>query len=389
MKHLLILLFVFTSLFSIEVEKLSWPRGDSFLTFLNKNNIENRFYFNLEKEDQELCSEIREGATYYITRDENNKLTKALIEISEDMQLQLFAEEEGYSFDIVPINYKEIEEIISIPVKYSPYQDILNVTSNSELANEFIRAYSGSVNFKYMQKGDNIIIKYKQKIRLGQYHGSPTIISAMVEVNKKPFYIFKNDDDGRYYNDQAKSLTNYFFRVPVSYSRISSKFTTKRWHPVLKRYRAHLGVDYAAPTGRPIYSAADGRITFRGTKGGYGKVIEIAHKNGYKTLYAHQSRFKGGLKNGSKVSKGQLIGYVGSSGVSTGPHLHFGLYKNGRAINPLGVIKVTKTQLSGGAKNKFLSAIKEYIKELKEVRQIEIKNATNLKDFPPKSELKV
>lgn len=389
MKHLILILLFVTSLFSLEVQKLSWPKGDTFLTFLEQNGIPNKLYFDLEKEDKELCSEIKTGSTYYVTRDENNNLIQALIEISEEMQLQLYKENNEYKFDIVPINFQEKEEIVSIPVEYSPYQDIVNTTSNKELANEFIRAYSGSVNFRYMRKGDHIVIKFRQKVRLGQYHGTPQIISAMVEIRHKPFFIFKNDDDGRYYNDKAKSLTSYFFKVPISYTRISSRFTKKRWHPVLKRYRAHLGIDYAAPRGRHIYAAADGRIVYRGRKGGYGNVIEIVHKNGYKTLYAHQSKFRGGLHVGSRVKKGQLIGYVGTSGVSTGPHLHFGLYKNGRAIDPSKVVRVTKTKLNGSAKKKFLANVKSLEKELLNSKDTKPTEITNLKEFPPKTTLKV
>jgi len=388
LKYLIYLTLILTSLFANEVEKLSWPKGNTFLTFLEQNNISNKLYFDLEKEDKELCSEIRSGSTYYITKDAENNLLQALIEISEEMQLQIYKDENEYKFDIVPINFKEIEEIVSINVESSPYQDILNKTSNKELANEFIRAYSGSVNFRYMQKGDIILIKYKQKIRLGQYHGTPQILSSLVKIRNKSYYIFKNDDDGKYYNENAKSLTSYFFKVPLTYSRISSRFTKKRWHPVLKRYRAHLGIDYAAPRGRHIYSAADGRITYRGKKGGYGNVIEIAHKNGYKTLYAHQSRFKAGLKRGSKVKKGQLIGYVGSSGVSTGPHLHFGLYKNGRAIDPSKVVRVTKTTLNGSAKKKFLEYTKMLSKELESTIGKDIANPTNLKEIENKTPLK-
>ena len=391
MKYLLSLLLFVTSLFSVEVQKLSWPKGDTFLTFLEENGISNKIYFDLEKEDKELCSEIRAGSTYYVTRDENNNLTHALIEISEEMQLQVYKEEEKYKFNIAAISFEENVEVVSIPVQYSPYQDIVDSTSNKELANEFIRAYSGSVNFRHMRKGDNIIIKFRQKVRLGQYHGTPQIISALVEVRKKPFYIFKNENDGRYYNDKGKSLTSYFFKVPLTYSRISSRFTKKRWHPVLKRYRAHLGIDYAAPRGRHIYAAADGRITFRGRKGGYGKVIEIAHKNGYKTLYAHQSKFRGGLKRGSRVKQGQHIGYVGTTGVSTGPHLHFGLYKNGRAVNPSKIIRVTKTKLKGNSRKRFLEKVRVLTKELKQNRT-DKKNEdiiTNLKEFPSKTKLKV
>ena len=389
MKYLIFFILILTSSFSLEVEKLTWPKGDTFLTFLEQHKISNKIYFNLEKEDKELCSEIRAGSKYYLIKNENEELEQALIEVSEEMQLQIYKEDGDYKFSAVPIVFSEEIQTISIPVQLSPYQDILNTTSNKELANEFIRAYSGSVNFRHMRKGDYIVIKYKQKIRLGQYHGTPDIISALVQVRKKPFYIFKNDDDGRYYNEKAKSLTSYFFKVPLSYSRISSKFTKKRWHPVLKRYRAHLGIDYAAPRGRHIYAAADGRISFRGRKGGYGNVIEIVHKNGYKTLYAHQSKFKGGLKRGSRVKKGQHIGYVGTTGVSTGPHLHFGLYKNGRAVDPSKIIRVTKTKLQGNAKKKFIKYTENLSNELRNTIGKEINEHTNLKEISNKSLLKV
>ena len=389
MKYLISILLIFTSLYSIEVEKLSWPRGDTFLTFLQQHNITNKLYFDLEKEDKELCSEIRAGATYYLTKDENNQLVQALIEVSEEMQLQIYKDEEGYKFTTLPIIFDEVVETVTLPLEASPYQDILNKTSNSELANEFIRAYSGSLDFKNMQKGNIITIKYKQKIRLGQYHGTPDILSAVVQMKRKNYFIFKNEDDDRYYNEDGKSLTSYFFKVPVTYTRISSRFTKKRWHPVLKRYRAHLGIDYAAPTGRAIYAAADGKISFRGSKGGYGKVIEIIHKNGYKTVYGHQSKFKAGLKAGSKVNKGQLIGYVGSTGVSTGPHLHFGLYQNGRAIDPTKIIRVTKTTLNGSAKKKFLEYTKTLSQELIINSEKPMQKVLNLKTITSKSPLKV
>ncbi|WP_428024045.1 peptidoglycan DD-metalloendopeptidase family protein [Arcobacter sp.] len=389
MKYLVGILLIVTSLFSLEVEKLSWSKGDTFLTFLQKYNINNKIYFDLEKEDKELCSEIRAGATYYLTKDENNELIQALIEVSEEMQLQIYKDKDGYKFSTLPIIFDEVVETVNINIESSPYQDILNKTSNSELANEFIRAYSGSLNFKYMRKNDSITIKYKQKIRLGQYHGTPDIISAVVKIRDKKYFIFKNEDDGRYYNEAGKSLTSYFFKVPISYTRISSRFTKKRWHPVLKRYRAHLGIDYAAPRGRAIYAAADGKISFRGNKGGYGNVIEIIHKNGYKTVYGHQSRFKAGLRRGSTVRKGQLIGYVGSTGVSTGPHLHFGLYKNGRAIDPSKIIRVTKTKLNGDAKKKFLIYTKTLSKELLENTNKPTEKVLNLKTISTKSLLKV
>ena len=367
MRLLSVFLLLLTSMYALEVQQLSWPKGESFLTFLENNKIPQSLYYDLDKEAKELCSEIVAGVKYQSLKEEDGTLKQVLIPISEEMQLHIFKENTVYKFDVIPIQFDERIETLAIPIKYSPYQDILNHTKNAKLANEFLRAFSKSVNFKGMQAGNYISIKYKQRVRMGQYYGVPQIISAMVQIRKRKYFVFKNENDGRFYNEKGKSLTSYVFKTPVRYSRISSKFTLKRWHPVLKRYRAHLGVDYAAPRGRAIYAAADGRIIHRGRKGGYGKTIMIQHKNGYRTLYAHQSRFKGGLRVGSRVRKGQHIGYVGSTGVSSGPHLHLGLYKNGRAINPLKIIRITKSKLKGKAKKKFIAHAKTLSKELVEL----------------------
>jgi murein DD-endopeptidase MepM/ murein hydrolase activator NlpD len=193
---------------------------------------------------------------------------------------------------------------------------------------------------------------------MGEYFGIPKIKSAMVEIQKRKYYIFKNQKDEQYYNQHAKSITSFFLKIPLRYRRISSKFTYKRYHPILKKYKTHLGIDYSAPTGRKIFASANGKIIYRNRKGGYGKTIIIKHQHGYKTLYAHQHKFARGLRIGSYVKQGRLIGYVGNTGRSTGPHLHFGLYKNGRAINPNKIITVTKRILRGKAKKEFLKYVK-------------------------------
>lgn len=371
MRFLLLILLFFTTTFALEVQQLTWPKGESFLSFLEQNKIPQNLYYDLDKEAKELCSEITAGISYQLLKEEDGSLKQVLIPISEEMQLHVFKENNQYKFDVIPIEFEERTETLAIAIKSSPYQDIINHTKNSKLANEFLRAFSRSVNFRAMQAGNFISIKYKQRVRMGQYYGVPQIISAMVEIRKKKYFVFKNEKDGRFYNEKGKSLTSYVFKTPVRYTRISSRFTYKRWHPVLKRYRAHLGVDYAAPRGRKIYAAADGRIVHRGRKGGYGKTIMIQHKNGYRTLYAHQSRFRGGLRVGSRVKKGQHIGYVGSTGVSSGPHLHLGLYKNGRAINPLKIIRITKSKLKGSEKKKFIKYAKSLSQELIELTKHE------------------
>ncbi len=349
---------------ALSIQEDIWWRGESLITFLDKQKISKEIYFSLSKTDKELCSEITAGVKYQVLYNDKHKLQQALIPISEQMQIHIFKDKKDkYTLDIIPINFQEFTQTISIPITYSPYQDIITTTNNKSLANEFIRSFKRTVNFKRIQKGDILAIKYTQKIRHGRYFGVPNIIAAKIEVNGRKNYIIQNKDDKRYYDLKGRSLTSFFLRIPLRYKRISSKFTHKRWHPILKRYRAHLGIDYAAPTGRKIFATAAGKIIHKKRKGGYGKTIIIRHKGGYKSLYAHMHKYAK-VRVGQWVKQGQHIGYVGSTGKSTGPHLHFGLYKNGRAINPARVLKVTKNKLRGKSKKAFLKYATILKKEL-------------------------
>ncbi|MFA7083731.1 MAG: peptidoglycan DD-metalloendopeptidase family protein [Arcobacteraceae bacterium] len=364
MRLLFTLLLTLCVAFGAQLKEKTWERGETFLTFLQSKKIPQELYFNLESNDRELCSEINAGVKYYILEDDKTKeLLQVLIPISEEMQLHLYKENDKFVFTTTPISFEEVTQTIAIPISYSPYQDILNATSNESLANEFVRSFDKLADFKRMRKGDHVAIKYTQRIRMGQYYGTPTIHAALVEARKKQTYIFKNKHDGIYYDQLGRNLTSFFMKVPLNYTRISDRFTYKRWHPVLKRYRAHLGIDYAAPAGRPIVAAASGKIISKGVKGGYGKTIEIRHEGNYKSLYAHMSKYSN-VKSGQYVKQGTVIGYVGSTGMSTGPHLHFGLYQNGRAINPANIIKVTKNELKGKDKEKFIAYTKELSNDL-------------------------
>ena len=367
MKIILSLILAFTLNFASNLQEEIWWKGETLLTFFEKHKISKDIYFNLSKTDKELCSEIYAGVLYQMMIDKDGNLEQVLIPISEEMQIHIFKDSENkFTLDIIPIEFQEVTESITIPIQSSPYQDIVETTGNKALANEFIIAFKKSVNFKKLRKNDLVSIVFKQKVRLGRYFGTPEILGASVQIRKKVYYIFQNPDDKRYYNDKGKSLTSFLLRVPLRYTRISSKFTLKRYHPILKRYRAHLGVDFAAPTGRRVNATADGKIIHKGRKGGYGKTIMIRHKNGLKSLYAHLSSYNSKIKVGSYVKQGQYIGRVGSTGRSTGPHLHFGLYKNGRAVNPQSVISVTKTVLSGKKRKDFLKIVKSVKEELKQ-----------------------
>ena len=145
------------------------------------------------------------------------------------------------------------------------------------------------------------------------------------------------DGDVDYLDLKGDSLRKEFIRTPVSFTRISSRFTTGRYHPVLHKVRAHKGIDYAAPRGTPVKAAGDGKVIFAGNKGGYGRVVIIKHGQNYSTLYAHLNSYAKGVRSGKRVRQGQTIGYVGSSGLATGPHLHYEFQVNGVHRNPLTV----------------------------------------------------
>lgn len=190
-----------------------------------------------------------------------------------------------------------------------------------------------------VKTGDRFSLVYEEFFYDGKKVKNGAILAAEFMNKGKTYRAVRYvDADGRaeYFTPEGQSMRKRFLRTPVDFTRISSKFG-KRFHPVLNRMRAHKGVDYAAPTGTPINAAGDGKITFIGKKGGYGNTVEIQHAGRYSTVYAHMKSFKRGLKKGSRVQQGDVIGYVGSSGLATGPHLHYEFRINGIHRNPLTV----------------------------------------------------
>lgn len=193
-----------------------------------------------------------------------------------------------------------------------------------------------------IQRGDRFSLIYEQKYRDGEYIGDGRILAAdFVNAGKTHRAVFYESSDGRiadYFAPDGRSMRRQFLRAPLDFTRISSNFNPRRRHPILNLIRAHRGVDYAAPTGTTIKAAGDGRVAFVGTKGGYGRAVILEHGGGISTLYGHMSRFARGLRTGQRVKQGIAIGYVGSSGAATGPHLHYeylinGVHKNPRTVH--------------------------------------------------------
>ncbi len=212
-----------------------------------------------------------------------------------------------------------------------------------------------------IRKGDTFAMLYEMLYVEGKPIRAGRIIGAeMINDGKKYVAVYFEDNDGRpgYYDENGRGLARSLLKSPLRYRRISSYFTKKRFHPILKKFRPHHGIDYSAPTGTPVEAAGGGRVVYSGWKSGYGNYVEIKHNNGYVTAYGHFSRIKQGVRSGAKVDQGEIIGYVGSTGISTGPHLHYEIRVNGRLVNPLGIKSLPDKSVAKADMQRFW-AIKE------------------------------
>ena len=358
--RILILFFSFyTFAYPAKVKYSTWEKSLNFEKYLEQHDISKNILETLDEEDALLVSDIEKNQKFYELIASNGVLLQALIPIGEELQLHLRKTYEGYELKVIPIAYQKNTYVTLLSIDKNPHDDIVFKVKNIRLANEFTRLLKHSVNFIGIQRNDKLAIVYTQKMRLGQPIGIPNIKVAMLESHKKKHYIFKHSD-GKYYDEEGEELIKKYMQKPLNHIRITSSFTKRRFHPILKRWKAHHGTDFGAKRGTPILAAADGEVIFSGRMGGYGNVIKIQHTDEYMTLYAHQSRLK--VKKGTFVKQGQIIGYVGSTGRSTGPHLHFGLYKNNRPIDPMRLVKFSSNGLKGKDKEAFLNRKRKYTK---------------------------
>lgn len=217
-----------------------------------------------------------------------------------------------------------------------------------------------------IRKGDTFSVIYEELYVEGRAVRPGRVLAAEMVNDGRRFSAVWFDDAGAgaYYDENGKSLKRTLLKSPLRFRRITSYFTNKRFHPINKRYRPHHGIDYAAPTGTPVEGAGSGKVVYAGWKGGYGNYVEIKHTNGYSTAYGHLSRIKKGLRPGMKIEQGDMIGYVGSTGISTGPHLHYEVKLNGKLINPLGLKSAPNKSVDKATMARFASVRDEFKKQL-------------------------
>ena len=225
-----------------------------------------------------------------------------------------------------------------VTIRTSLWNDMVAAGAPTYLISQLSEVYAWTVNFFGLQKDDRFRVLYGQTVCEGEVIDVDTLYYSVYSSGGKDFpaIMFDQGDGGNlYWNEQGESLRKAFLKAPLKYTRISSGFTYHRKHPVTGQVRAHTAVDYAAPAGTPVMSIGDGTVLSAGWSGGGGNTVKIRHNSVYTTAYLHLSRYAKGIRAGVRVRQGDVIGYVGSTGVSTGPHLDFRVWKNGTPVNPL------------------------------------------------------
>jgi len=245
------------------------------------------------------------------------------------------------------LNITAFKKDVTTEIKYakgaintSLWQSIMDGGMPPKLAVELADIFQWTVDFFGLEEGDNFKVVYEEKFIEGKSVDIGKILTAQFTSSGVTYTAipFLQDGQQSFFDTDGKSLRKAFLKAPLKFNRISSRYTTSRFHPILKIRRPHLGVDYAAPVGTEVQSIGDGKVISVTSGGGEGRMVKIKHNSSYSTAYMHLSRFGEGIRQGVSVRQGQIIGYVGSSGLSTGPHLDFRFYLNGSPVDPLKVI---------------------------------------------------
>jgi len=237
---------------------------------------------------------------------------------------------------------KEIRRVVANDygiIQSSLWNTMVDQETDPNLANELSEIYAWTIDFFGIQEGDNYKVIYEKLFVEDQYIGLGKVIAASIKHYDRDYYAynFLQDSLWDFFDDEGGSMRRTFLKAPLRYRRISSRYSHSRYHPILKIRRPHRGIDYAAAIGTPVQAIGDGLVTFVGWKGQGGRTVKIKHNGTYSTAYLHLNGYGEGIIKGANVKQGQVIGYVGKSGLATGPHLDFRFYRNGQPIDPLKV----------------------------------------------------
>lgn len=270
---------------------------------------------------------------------------------------------------VEPIDYITLLSTVSAAIDDNLFQAVADAGESPQMALKLASLFGSEINFiRDLQEGDSFSVLVEKRYRDGEYKGYGRILAAEFTNKGKTFeaFLFRDGDKtANYYNSKGENLRKSLLQAPLAFTRVTSRFTKNRLHPILGYSRPHEGVDYAAPTGTPVKAVGEGVVTARQWAGGYGNQVIVRHGGGLESLYSHLSGYARGLRSGQKVRQGQVIGFVGMTGLATGPHLDFRLRQSGRFINPAKAINPRGEPVRKGAMAAFDKTMKVELALLK------------------------
>lgn len=285
---------------------------------------------------------LRAGVSVAVHRTPWDSVTRVAVRVDPDREVNLFPATDGWSSEVREISVSIDTLILAGTIETTLYHSVTALPGVEMELRERIeqvmwgiyRPFQWSIDFGLdLREGDSYRAVYERHVRPDGTVREARVLAAEFVNAGRTYRAFWFEPREEYFDGEGRSMRRVFLKAPLDFRRISSRFTRRRYHPVLGRYRAHLGTDYAANPGTPVWSTANGTVTRAGWWGGYGRVVEVRHINGYRTRYAHLSGIARGVRAGVRVSQGQTIGYVGASGLANGPHLHYELRRGGQAVD--------------------------------------------------------
>jgi murein DD-endopeptidase MepM/ murein hydrolase activator NlpD len=353
-------------------------RGDTIAELLLRLNVEDPAasdYLRKNKATESL-RRLPAGKEVQVETDANGGLLALRYLNSDTNQIVVEKNDNGFQTRTLPSVTEKHLEIRTGEIKTNLFAATDEVGLPDPAANQLSDIFGGDVDFhRDLRKGDKFTVIYEMNYINGEPSRTGRIISAEFVNHGHAFraaYFQTTEFTGDYYSPDGKSMHKAFMRSPLEFSRVSSGFSKSRFHPILNKWKSHKGVDYAAPVGTKVKVTSDGVVTFVGRQGGYGNVVMVTHQGHFTTVYGHLSRFAGGLHKGQRLEQGQIVGYVGMTGLTTGPHLHYEFKLNGIQRDPLKVALPDGKPISESQKTAFADRTRDLFGQLDTFRNIRI-----------------
>lgn len=353
-------------------------RGDTIASILNRLDVSNQDStdFLQAARGSRAMRQLRPGQTVYAQTTADGELL---------MLRYFFGNEELFLMEKADDEFRMTEQPIELDTRVHMKSGVINsslfaATDNAGIPNniamQLTEIFASEIDFyRDLRRGDRFTVVYETFSNNGRRTKTGRVL-AVEFVNKGKshqaiYFRSSNGADG-YYTPEGESLRKAFLLSPLTFSRVSSGFTNARFHPILKEWRAHRGIDYAAPTGTPVKATSSGIVAFSGSQKGYGNLVVLKHNGKYETAYGHLSRFASGLSKGKRVNQGDVIGYVGSTGMATGPHLHYELRVDGVQRDPTKVVLPTAPPIAKRDLNTFQKETQSLVARLNIMRNIQL-----------------